>query len=223
MLDESVRKELRKHFERVQTPVEIVAELDAGGISTRVRELLQELAELSPEISWREGSVAAVRLPTFAIGRPGAIGGMRFCGVPMGHELSSLVLAILHAGGHPPRVEPDLRAQIEELPGDHHFETFVSLSCQTCPGVVQALNLFATLNAGITHTMVDGSVFALEAEKRSIRAVPTVFRGDEVFAQGAVTEGQILEKLDTAAARRRARTDWCTSPSNRVPRCDPAW
>ncbi len=206
MLDESIRSQLREHLEKIQRPVEIVAELDAGEASERVRALLQELAELSPDLSWREGPVAATRLPTFAVGPPGALGRMRFCGVPMGHEFSSLVLALLHAGGHPPRVDPDLRAQIEALPGAQHFETFVSLSCQTCPGVVQALNLFATLNAGITHTMVDGSVFAEEVEKRNVRAVPMVFRGDEIFAQGAVSEVQILEKLDARAAQRKGET-----------------
>jgi alkyl hydroperoxide reductase subunit F len=204
MLDGSVREQLRQHFERIQRPVEIVAELDAGETSARIRELLEELAGLSPEVSWREGSIAATRLPTFAVGQPGTIGRLRFCGVPMGHEFTSLVLALLHAGGHPPRVEPDLRAQIEALSGEHHFETFVSLSCQTCPGVVQALNLFAALNAGVTHTMVDGSVFAEEVEERDVRAVPTVFRGDEVFAKGAISESQILEKLDFRAAQRKA-------------------
>ncbi len=202
MLDDSIRGQLREHLKRIQRPVEIVAELDAGETSGRVRVLLQELAELSPDLSWREGAVDATRLPTFAVGQPGALGRMRFCGVPMGHEFSSLVLAVLHAGGHPPRVDPELRAQIEALPGEHHFETFVSLSCQTCPGVVQALNLFATLNAGVTHTMVDGSAFAGEMEERNVRAVPTVFRGGEVFSQGAVSEEQILEKLDVRAAER---------------------
>jgi len=206
MLDETIRSQLREHLRKVQRPVEIVAELDAGEVSGRVRELLQQLAELSPELSWREGSLAARRLPTFAVGQPGAAGRMRFCGLPMGHEFSSLVLALLHAGGHPPRVDSDLRAQIEALPGEHQFETFVSLSCQTCPGVVQALNLFAALNTGITHTMVDGSVFAEEAEERGVRAVPTVFRGGDVFTQGAVSEGQILEKLDQRAAQRGAET-----------------
>jgi alkyl hydroperoxide reductase subunit F len=203
MLDESIRSQLREHLKRVQRPVEILAELDAGEASGRVRELLQELAELSPELSWREGSVSATRLPTFAVGQPGAIGRMRFCGLPMGHEFSSLILALLHAGGHPPRVDPELRAQIEALPGEHHFETFVSLSCQTCPGVVQALNLFAALNQGITHTMIDGAVFAEEVEKRNLLAVPMVFRGDDLFAQGAVSEAQILEKLDARAAQRK--------------------
>jgi alkyl hydroperoxide reductase subunit F len=120
----------------------------------------------------------------------------------MGHEFSSLVLAILHAGGHPPKIEPDLRAQIEAIPGEHHFETFVSLSCQTCPGVVQALNLFATLNEGTTHTMVDGALFSAEVEERNVQAVPMVFRGDALFAQGSISEGQILQKLDAGAAKR---------------------
>jgi len=212
MLDESIRSQLREHLEKIQRPVEIVAELDAGETSERVRALLQELAELSPALSWREGPVAATRLPTFAVGQPGALGRMRFCGVPMGHEFSSLVLALLHAGGHPPRVDPELSAQIGALPGEHYFETFVSLSCQTCPGVVQALNLFATLNAGITHTMVDGSAFAEEVEKRNVRAVPMVVREDEIFAQGAVSEVQILEKLDARAAQRKGEAISCKEP-----------
>jgi alkyl hydroperoxide reductase subunit F len=204
MLDETLRSQLREHLKKIQRPVEIVAELDSGDTSERVRDLLSQLAELSPDLAWREDSFAAARRPTFAIGQPGAVGRMRFCGLPMGHEFSSLILAILHAGGHPPRVDATLRDQIGALAGEHDFETFVSLSCQTCPGVVQALNLFAALNQGIIHTMVDGAIFAEEAAERKVQAVPTVFRGLEVFTQGAVSEGQILEKLDARAAHRKS-------------------
>lgn len=205
MLDDATRSQLQEHLKLIGTPVEIVAELDDGAASQRVRDLLDDLASLSPDVTWKAEAFGAARIPTFAIGRPGELGRIRFCGLPLGHEFTSLVLALLHQGGHPPKLEPELRAEIEGVEGEHEFETFVSLSCQTCPGVVQALDLFATLDPGITHTMIDGALFQDEVEARAVQAVPTVFRNGELFSQGGVTEEQILKKLDTGAAERRTR------------------
>ncbi len=207
MLDDSLRTQLEKHFELITRPVEIVAAPGEGEAAGRVRSLLDDLAHLSGSVAWREADGNELdddRRPLFAIGRPGELGRMRFAGLPMGHEFTSLVLAVLHAGGHPPRAEPELLADIEALPGGDRFETFVSLSCQTCPGVVQALNLFASRNPGITHTMVDGSLFQDEVESRDVKAVPSVFRNGEPFSTGGISERQILEKLDSAAADRAA-------------------
>ncbi len=205
MLDVSMQSQLRQHFEKLSQPIELVAELDSSEASERVRELLTELTALSDQLTWREGSVAAARLPTFAVGTPGTRGRLRFSGLPLGHEFSSLVLAILQTGGHPPVLDPEVRSAIEALREPRDFETFVSLSCQTCPGVVQALNVFALLNPHISHTMVDGALFQSEVEARNVRAVPTVFENGEPFAQGAISAEQILEKLDTTVARRQAK------------------
>src|SRR5690606_35346988 len=144
------------------------------------------------------------RKPSFALNRPGVETGVRFAGIPMGHEFSSLVLALLQVGGHPPKVEADLIEQIRNLEGEYEFETFISLSCQNCPEVVQALNLMAAINPNIRHVMIDGALFQDEVNDRQIMAVPTVFLNGQQFGQGRLSLEQILGKIDTGAAQRDA-------------------
>ena len=130
---------------------------------------------------------------------------MRFAGLPMGHEFTSLVLALLQTGGHPPKVDPAVVEQIRDLDGDYRFETFVSLSCQSCPDVVQALNLMAVLNPNVRHTMIDGALFQDEVERRQVMAVPAVFLNGQPFGQGRMELAEILAKLDAGSARARGR------------------
>ena len=129
---------------------------------------------------------------------------VHFAGIPMGHEFSSLVLALLQAGGHPPKVEPTVVEQIKNTQGDFRFETYISLSCHNCPDVVQALNLMAVLNPRHRHVMIDGALFQGEVEARKVMAVPTVFLNGAVFGQGRMTLEEILAKIDTGAAARDA-------------------
>ncbi|MGL4833479.1 MAG: alkyl hydroperoxide reductase subunit F, partial [Shewanella sp.] len=127
-----------------------------------------------------------------------------FAGLPMGHEFTSLVLALLHSGGHPIKLSDDIIAQIRNLPGKYAFETYVSLTCQNCPDVVQALNMMAAINPNITNVMIDGALFQDEVASRNIMAVPSVYLNGEVFAAGRISIGEILNKLDTGAASRKA-------------------
>jgi len=143
-----------------------------------------------------------VRRPSFAIRRSGTDVAVRFAGIPLGHELTSLVLAVLQVGGHPSTAAPDVVRQIEELDGDYAFETYYSITCQNCPDVVQALNLMSILNPRISHVAVDGALFPDEVEARQVMAVPSVFLNGEPFDQGRMSLEQIVGKLDTASAAR---------------------
>ena len=130
--------------------------------------------------------------------------GVAFAGLPMGHEFTSLVLALLQVGGHPPKADAELLEQIRNLPGEYNFETYISLTCQNCPDVVQALNLMSVINPKIRHTMIDGALFQDEVNARQIMAVPTVFLNGEVFGQGRMSVEEIVAKLDTGASEREA-------------------
>jgi alkyl hydroperoxide reductase subunit F len=130
--------------------------------------------------------------------------GIRFAGIPMGHEFTSLVLALLQVGGHPPKADADVLEQIRNLEGEYRFETYISLTCQNCPDVVQALNLMAVVNPNIRHVMIDGALFQDEVSERQIMAVPTIYLNGEVFGQGRMSVEEILAKLDTGAAAREA-------------------
>ncbi len=202
MLDATLRTQLAAHLDKVVHPIQLAASLDDSPTSAQLRELLDDIAALSPQITVVHRH--DVRTPSFAIERTGTDVAVRFAGIPLGHELTSLVLALLQVGGHPPRIDDEVAEQIRALPGDLQFETFFSVTCQNCPDVVQALNAMSVLNPRIRHTAIDGASFREEVEARQVMAVPTVFLNGEVFDQGRMTIEQIVAKLDTGAAARAA-------------------
>eukprot|EP01036_Dinobryon_divergens_P020353 gene20353-27901_t len=155
---------------------------------------------MSPLLTLTERNDDGQRIPSFALNRKGSDMGVRFAGIPMGHEFTSLVLALLWAGGHPPKVEADVIEQIRQLDGDYLFESYISLSCHNCPEVVQALNLMAIINPRIRHVMIDGQLFQDEVNERQIMAVPTVFLNGQNFGQGRMDLEEIIAKLDSGAA-----------------------
>jgi alkyl hydroperoxide reductase subunit F len=202
MLDDNLKTQLKGYLERLVQPVEIVASLDDSGKSREMLELLTEIVALSPLVSLDPARDTAAVTPSFALRRPGHEPHVRFAGVPMGHEFTSLVLALLQAGGHPSKAAPEILEQIRALAGDLNFETFVSLSCQSCPDVVQALNLMAVVNPRIRHTMIDGALFQEEVERRQVMAVPAVFLNGRPFGQGRMELAEIVSKLDAGGAER---------------------
>ncbi|MBX3605890.1 MAG: alkyl hydroperoxide reductase subunit F [Piscinibacter sp.] len=203
MLDDTLKTQLAAYLQRVTQPVELVASLDERDASAEMRELLSEIAALSSLITARFDGQDA-RKPSFSISRAGADMGVRFAAIPMGHEFTSLVLALLQAGGHPPKLEAEVIEQIRTLDGDFTFETYMSLTCHNCPDVVQALNLMAVLNPRIRHVAIDGGLFQDEVEQRQIMAVPMVFLNGQPFGSGRMEVGEILAKIDTGAAARDA-------------------
>lgn len=207
MLDTAIRTQLRAYLERLQWPIELVASLDDGARSQDVRTLLEEIAQLSPRVRVRFDG-GDPRTPSFSVGLPDAPPRVRFAGVPLGHEFSSLVLALLQTGGHPPKIDAATLDQVRSLAGPLRFEVYISLACHNCPDVVQALNLMAVLNPEVETVMIDGALFQEEVEARGILAVPSVYLNGALFAQGRITLEELLGKLDTAgAAREVARID----------------
>ncbi len=203
MLDANLRSQLAAYLQKIVRPIELVAALDDSAKSAETRALLDEIAALSDKVTVVEADDA--RRPSFGIRAAGDDDArVRFAGPPMGHEFTSLVLALLQVGGHPSTAAPVLLAQAEALDADLIFETYLSLSCQNCPDVVQALNLMSVLNPRIRHIAIDGGVFRDEAEAREVMAVPTVFLNGAPFGQGRMTLEQILAQLDTGAAERAA-------------------
>jgi alkyl hydroperoxide reductase subunit F len=206
-LDDKLKTQLEAYLERLTRPVELVSSLDDRPASQDMRGLLDEIAALSDKIAVRHDG-SDVRRPSFSVSAVGADMGVRFAAIPMGHEFTSLVLALLHAGGHPPKVEAEVIEQIQALRtddgSDFVFETYMSLSCHNCPDVVQALNLMAVLNPRIRHVAIDGGLFQAEVEARQIMAVPMVFLNGEMFHSGRIEIADILAKIDTGAAARDA-------------------
>jgi len=203
MLDTNLKTQLKAYLEKVTQPFEIVASLDDGEKSREMLSLLQDIAELSDKITLKTDGNDA-RRPSFSLNRIGGNISLRFAGIPMGHEFTSLVLALLQVGGHPSKTAPEVIEQIKALDGDYSFETYFSLSCQNCPDVVQALNLMAVLNPSIKHVAIDGALFQDEVEARQIMSVPSIYLNGELFTQGRMSEEEILAKLDTGSSARDA-------------------
>ena len=205
MLDANIKQQLQAYMEKLQQPIELVAAYDDSKKSQELKELLEELEPMSSKISLRTEESTDVRRPSFAINRIGSDIGVRFAGIPMGHEFTSLVLALLQVGGHPSKASQELMEQIQELDGEFEFETYFSLSCQNCPDVVQALNLMSVLNPKVKHTSIDGALFQDEVEQREVMAVPSVYLNGQPWGQGRMTLEEIAARLDTNSAEKEAR------------------
>ena len=204
MLDESLKTQLQAYLERLARPVHLVASLDDGDSSAEMLALLQDIEALSEKISLETRRDDAERKPSFAITSPGQDISLRFAGLPLGHEFTSLVLALLQAGGHPSKASAELLEQVRSLDGEFAFESYFSLSCQNCPDVVQALNLMAVLNPKVRHVAIDGALFQDEVEARQVMSVPAIFLNGELFAYGRMGLEEIVARLDTGAEKREA-------------------
>ena len=203
MLDAATTAQLKTYLANLRTPVELIATLDDGSKSAEMRALVETVVEQSPLLSARYDGHAD-RVPSFAIRRADGTAETQFAGLPLGHEFTSLVLALLHMGGHPPKEETELLDSVKALEGTFKFETFFSLSCQNCPDVIQAINIMAALNPGVSHVAIDGALFREEVEARKVMAVPAVYLNGEPFGQGRMDLSQIMAKLDTGTIARAA-------------------
>ncbi len=204
MLDANLTQQLKTYLANLREPVELVASLENDEKSRQTRELLEEIAALHDMVSASFDGTDG-RKPSFVIRRASdAEKWVRFAGLPMGHEFTSLVLALLWAGGHPPKVDADLLEQVRGLEGDFHFEMYFSLSCHNCPDVVQALTLMALENPRVTATLIEGGTYKDEVEQREVMAVPATFLNGEPFYNGKMELAEILAKVDTGADAKAA-------------------
>ena len=203
MLDANLKAQLKSYLERITRPIEIVASLDDGAKSQEMLALLNDIVSSSDRITL-DTNGADARVPSFALNSPGQDIKLRFAGLPMGHEFTSLVLALLQVGGYPSKASEDAIEQARSLTGQFTFETYFSLTCQNCPDVVQALNLLAVLNPNVQHVAIEGSLFQQEVTDRQIMSVPSVYLNGELFYQGRMNLEEVLAKIDTGAGDRQA-------------------
>ena len=203
MLDSNIKTQLKAYFEKIVSPIILTASLDGSENAAQMLELLNEVAEQSDKVSVLTSGTSS-RIPSFTVGKADEAARITFSGLPMGHEMTSFILAILQASGYPPKVEQDIIERIRGVDGKLHFQTFISLSCHNCPDVVQALNLMAALNPNIEHEMIDGALFQGLVDEHQIMAVPTVILNGQVFGQGRTTVEEIIAKLDSNSPQKDA-------------------
>ncbi|MBC6972650.1 alkyl hydroperoxide reductase subunit F [Bacillus sp. Xin] len=193
ILDADIKTQLAQYLQLMENDILLKVSAGDDNVSKDMLSLVDELATMSSKITVE--NVELERTPSFSVNRPGEDTGVVFAGIPLGHEFTSLVLALLQVSGRAPKVEQKLIDQIKNIQGEYHFESYISLSCHNCPDVVQALNVMSVLNSGITHTMIDGAAFKEEVESKDIMAVPTVYLNGESFGSGRMTLEEILAKM----------------------------
>lgn len=198
-LQADIKQQLEQYLQMLREPIQLIANLDSGAKAAEMREFLQEVEALSEKVTLTESDNNDARKPSFVIAKAGETHGVRFAAIPLGHEFTSLILALLWTGGHPPKVEDDVIEQIKNLQGDFDFEVYMSLSCHNCPDVVQAVTLMTVFNPNVNATIIDGGMFQDEVEARNIMAVPTTYMNGEMFVSGRILVEEFLSKLDTNA------------------------
>jgi alkyl hydroperoxide reductase subunit F len=203
MLDDTLKAQLQQYLALLRQPIRLIASLDDSETGTDMKSLLETIVSLSDKVTL-DTTGDDSRKPSFVVARAGETEGVRFAGLPLGHEFTSLVLALLWTGGHPPKVEQDVIDSIKALEGDFNFEVYMSLSCHNCPDVVQALSLMAIMNPKVKTVVIEGGAFQKEVEERQIMAVPMVFLNGKVFGSGRMSVEEIVAKLDTGTAEREA-------------------
>jgi len=207
-LDATIKAQLQQYLQMLREPIVLAESLDDSAGATEMHDLLVEITSMSDKVTLMQED--NVRKPSFAVKRGDAhskasqLVGVRFAGIPLGHEFTSLVLALLHTGGHPMKLEQDKIDQIAAIKGEFHFETYVSLSCHNCPDVVQAMNMMAVINPNITHVMVEGGLYQDEIKEKNIMSVPTIFLNGEMFGAGRMELDEILPKIDMGASAKQA-------------------
>jgi alkyl hydroperoxide reductase subunit F len=213
MLDTNLQAQLKGYLDNLKTPVELITFTDESPKAKELTQLVEQISQLSPLVTAIDGNLSfsntdqavTERVPSMLVRSVASNSEIRFAGLPMGHEFTSLVMALLHSGSHPLKIDAEQIEQVSNLEGDFVFETYISLSCQNCPDVVQALNMMAAINPKIKHTMIDGSLFQTEVFDRDIMAVPSVYLNGESFSQGRVSLTDILNKVDKNAGARQAK------------------
>jgi alkyl hydroperoxide reductase subunit F len=203
MLEDTLKSQLQTYLGMLRNPIRLIATLDDSETGVEMRTLLETIVGLSDKVSLDTSGTDA-RTPSFVVVREGETQGVRFAGLPLGHEFTSLVLALLWTGGHPPKVEADVIERIKALDGDFNFEVYMSLSCHNCPDVVQALSLMAIFNPKVKTVVIEGGAFQQEVTEREIMAVPMVFLNGKVFGSGRMLVEEIVAKIDTGSADREA-------------------
>lgn len=195
LLDADIKAQLNQYLQMMEGPIVLKVNAGSDEVSKNTLELVNELASMSSQITVEKAELP--KTPSFSVNRPGEDTGITFAGVPLGHEFTSLVLALLQVSGRAPKVDQNVIDQIKKIEGEYHFESYISLTCHNCPDVVQALNIMSILNQNITHTMIDGAAFKEEVESKNILAVPTVYLNGEEFGGGRMTIEEILAKMGT--------------------------
>lgn len=197
MITQDILNALKGYTANMQNRITFVLQTGEHEKRAELVQFLSDIASVSDNIDLEERDESAtLRSPiSFLLEADGADTGIRFSGIPSGHEFNSLVLAVLQASGTEVKLDEGIKRMVSNVQQELRFEVFISLSCHNCPDVVQTLNQFALINPRIHAEMIDGGLFQDEISQRDIQGVPSVYVNGEPFANGKVSATELIEKL----------------------------
>lgn len=194
MLDEATKSQVKEYFNRLKNEVKILV---YDGDHTNRKDMIEFLSDVQGlnenlKIEYSKEVSTGVDFDILSMGKPT---GIKFSGIPMGHEFTSFILAVLQAGGNPIKLDESMLRAVSKIKGELNFETFISLDCHNCPEVVQTLNSFALVNPNIKNNMIDGSLYQDLVKERNIQGVPAVYLNGKRFLSGKAESSVIFDKL----------------------------
>lgn len=196
MFDQDLKKQLVSLFENLESSIEFSYFQCDHPDQSQLVEMLSDVTALNSKLSLKV-SDEKTSYPQFLILKNGQQTGIRFNGIPNGHEFSSLVLAVLNSDGKGRMPDEGLAKRISAIKGPIEIKTYVSLTCENCPNVVQALNQMALIHPEFNHTMIDGSYTQDEISKLGIQGVPSVVIQDQLIHSGKISFVDLLSKLES--------------------------
>jgi len=197
MLSQDMINALKNYTSSMQAPVTFVLQTGEHAKRAELLTFLNQISDISDKINVEERDTNNLlrNAISFAIETDGKDTGIRFSGIPSGHEFNSLVLAMLQSAGSEIKLDDTLKGLVGNVSERLQFEVFISLSCHNCPEVVQALNQFALLNSNISAEMIDGGLYPELIKERDIQGVPSVYLNGELFANGKVDAAELIDKI----------------------------
>jgi len=195
MLDADMKTQLTEVFAAIEQPIELVYDQSTHGNQSELVEMLQDISSTSSKITARSSGRNSAS-PAFQIERLGKATGISFRGIPGGHEFTSLILAILNADGKGKMPDGGIAGRIRNLKGPIRIRTYISLTCENCPDVIQAMNQMTLIHADFQHEMVDGGYVPDEVEAFGIQGVPSVIVDSKMIHSGRIHFLDLLTKLE---------------------------
>ena len=208
LLDENIVEQLKAYFDKIETPIEIIAFLNESNKSKELKGFLEEVDAITSKVNvvkkvFGEDDILEKKLEitrpiSFTLTKSGEKTGINFFGIPGGHEFNSFILAILGLSGLGKKLEGEQLEKVQAINKSLNIETFVSLSCTKCPEVIQGLNIISMANNNITSSFVDGGIYPEEKKKKNIQGVPVIFINGQKASAGEKTIEELISLIASA-------------------------
>lgn len=210
MLEKDLQEQLKSVFADLSQTIELVYFNSSHADQNQLIELLSDIQSASSKIKVKKSEKPEeqnIAFPGFRIEKQGHPTGITFKGIPGGHEFTSLILAILNSDGKGKFPDENILKRIKNLKGPIRLQTYISLTCENCPDVVQALNLMSLIHEDFKHEMIDGGYVQDEIQKLGIQGVPSIVLNSKLIHSGRIQLLELIAKLEEVFGKKEESTN----------------